>query len=80
VVSGIYIVYREQREQTAASHGRASSVAVTKLGPFVKTTNQPNYVNVLHVADNTCQRYPKLMVFPLPTVVQHHPAACTTSW
>jgi S-adenosylmethionine uptake transporter len=28
VVSGIYIVYREQREQTATSHGRASSVAV----------------------------------------------------
>jgi hypothetical protein len=28
VVSGIYIVYREQREQTAAAHGRASSVAV----------------------------------------------------
>jgi drug/metabolite transporter (DMT)-like permease len=28
VVSGIYIVYREQREQTAASRGRASSVAV----------------------------------------------------
>lgn len=27
VVSGIYIVYREQREQTAASPGRASSVA-----------------------------------------------------
>jgi len=30
VVSGIYIVYREQREQTAASHGRASSVAVNQ--------------------------------------------------
>ena len=28
VLSGIYIVYREQREQTAASRGRASSVAV----------------------------------------------------
>jgi hypothetical protein len=28
VVSGIYIVYREQREQTAASHRRASLVAV----------------------------------------------------
>ena len=28
VLSGIYIVYREQREQTAPSRGRASSVAV----------------------------------------------------
>jgi hypothetical protein len=28
VVSGISIVYREQREQTAASRGRASSAAI----------------------------------------------------
>ena len=28
LLSGIYIVYREQREQTAASHGRASRLAV----------------------------------------------------